>query len=325
VYALNNYRIWKASDEVYLSQTRLATRCFGDWNEDLCRFVTYKTGFLLECLVLSFGLRSSSSVGAAMLQAARCLPPVWAASLSGVIQGTKSTPSASTLSRARLYVDVGFMLCMQQEHALLLAESPILFGLVDSSPQGGRNWELLEMYGIRGPDVFEAADQARLLMNHLIQGADDCEEHERLRAKVASFVFHHVFPPTALGTRRSSLAMKLHACSHSLRLENMDWQRTEIMSQHFVSLTSDMGTEMNFNSVEGVDVGAAFPYWCKMGLAGDNDVDAAGDVDGKLDSRCKVSFATSLYIPGFPMALSFNAQLCPHSTCAQHGQMSNIV
>jgi hypothetical protein len=241
-----------------------------------------------------------------MLQAARCLPPVWAASLTDVIQGAKCTPSASTLSRARLYVDVGFMLCMQREHAELLADRPVLFGLVDSSPQGGRNWELLEMYGIRGSSLAEAAQTARTLMNHFIQGRDDCDEHERLRANVAGFVFHHVFPPTALGTRRSSLAMKMHACAHSLRLENLDWQHTELMSEHFVSLTSDMGTEMSFNTVEGVDIGSAFPYWCKMGLVGDDGGFAADEVGGKADGACKVSFANSLYIPGLPMSLTYN-------------------
>ena len=134
-------------------------------------------------------------------------------------------PSGATISRARLYVDVGFMLLRQDYHDIIMASDPVLYGLVDSSPQGGRNWQLFEMHFIDGQHLKTCADAARALLSHTVNGAEDCAEHERLRSLVAGFIEHHIFPPTALGTRRSSLAMKLHACVHSLRLGNLDWGR----------------------------------------------------------------------------------------------------
>ena len=196
--------------------------------------MAYKTGFLLECLVLSFGLRSASTLPVTVKHAIRVLPPVWVASLTKLMQGDRTLPSAATLSRARLYVDVGYMVYLQQVHAGMLdaTEPPVLFGLVDSSPQGGRNWELFEMYGVLGSNLNRCAELAREMKGHIVHGADDCEEHERARAGVTEMIFHHVFPPTALGTRRTTLAMKLHAVAHALRLESTCWQKAEQLSEH---------------------------------------------------------------------------------------------
>jgi hypothetical protein len=72
------------------------------------------------------------------------------------------------------------------------------------------------------------------------------------------------------------------------------------MSEHFVVLTSDMGTEMGFNTVDGVAVGASFPHWCKLNMGEDNDM--VGDEGNKADDECKVSFGGSFYIPGSTLA-----------------------
>ena len=47
----------------------------------------------------------------------------------------------------RLYVDVAYMLLKRKQFETLLESRPVFFGLIDFSPQGGRNWEIFELYG----------------------------------------------------------------------------------------------------------------------------------------------------------------------------------
>ena len=120
--------IEKATDESQLLESRLSTRQFGDWNDELCKFTTYKSGFLLERLVLTFGLRSASTFADTVKQAIRLLPPAWSSTLTSLMQADHSMPSAATLSRARLYIDVGFMIFLQDHFAKVLgAEQPPMF------------------------------------------------------------------------------------------------------------------------------------------------------------------------------------------------------
>ena len=296
----------RSTDDNALLESRLATRQFGEWDEELGHFVAYKIGFLVECLVLSFNLRSSSGLGATMQQAVRLLPPAWSASLSALVRCDGSSrsrlPSASTLSRARLYMDVGFMLFLQQRHADLLAAEnpPVFYGLCDSSPQGGRNWEIFEMFYINGEDLDTCADAAKRMLNFSVdEDTDpaDLEDFDFWRARVSQLISHHVFAPTALGARRASLAQKLHACVHAMRLENVGWHQTARFSDRFIALTTDMGSEMDLNRVDHIDVATFFPYWLKMGIRPESD-DAA-DGDGHADeSGVKVTLSGSLYIPG---------------------------
>ena len=151
------------------------------------------------------------------------------------------------------------------------------------------------MDGIMGCDLDEIASLAKRMMSHAVHDENDCIAHDELRAAVQARLFRHVFPPTALGTRRSSLSMKLHACAHAMRLENANWRAVQRMSECFCTLTCDMGTEMDLNRVEGIDVASAFDYWARLNFGGDNDGEAenAGD-----DVGSRIGFSGSLYIPG---------------------------
>jgi hypothetical protein len=138
----------RSSNESELINSRLQIGEFGNWNHRLQKFASYKAGFLLECLVLTFALRSASDLKSTLVHAVQVLPPVWRSSLLSLMRDDASLPSAATLTRARLLVDVAFMLMQQRIFRDLLQTRPVLYGLVDSSPQGGRNWELFEIYGM---------------------------------------------------------------------------------------------------------------------------------------------------------------------------------
>ena len=53
-------------------------------------------------------------------------------------------PSPATLSRARFYADVSFMMAYRDRHAAMVSGGAVFFGLLDSSPQGGRNYLMSE-------------------------------------------------------------------------------------------------------------------------------------------------------------------------------------
>lgn len=63
-------------------------------------------------------------------------------------------PSPSTISRSRLFLDVAFMRHMQDVHEEMVARGGVIYGLMDSSPQGRDylmhrymylSWDKLEM------------------------------------------------------------------------------------------------------------------------------------------------------------------------------------
>ena len=120
--------------EVLNSRLSLNLR-LGYWREDLGHFTQYKASFLVECLIFSFALRDAGTLGPSLRQAMRMMPNVWRATLSRLLSKSLPMPSAACMSRARLYVDVGYMLCRQAIHADLISTGPVCFGLVDSSPQ----------------------------------------------------------------------------------------------------------------------------------------------------------------------------------------------
>eukprot|EP00959_Pyramimonas_sp_CCMP1952_P031485 660324-Pyramimonas_sp.AAC.1 len=84
-----------------------------------------------------------------------------------VLSGTM-WPSPATISRARLYLDVAWMLHMSGVHLGIVKHNGVLFPMFDSSPQGGRNWCLMEYTHIsddRPGHVFRIAHRTGALGN----------------------------------------------------------------------------------------------------------------------------------------------------------------
>ena len=62
-------------------------------------------------------------------------------------------PSAATLSRAQLIIDTAYMLCMREVLASLVADTSSCVQLkMDSSPQGGNDYLVIEFTHIYGKD-----------------------------------------------------------------------------------------------------------------------------------------------------------------------------
>ena len=206
---------------------------------------TFAPLFLIHALIFSFHLRSTkktanmkkwghetNALNVVMARALRCFPPE-VASLAQLVVQKMVLPSAATMTRARFYLDVAWMLQMSQFHSRLISEGACLYGMLDSSPQGGRNWLMTEYSGIHGGSLIEAAGSAHSMALLALAGAEEEDEargiswnmrkHARL---VRDSCFAHILPPAGLGARHASAAHKAHAWLHHHRLESKDWSST---------------------------------------------------------------------------------------------------
>jgi hypothetical protein len=197
----------------------LAFRRRGHWSAQLGKYFSYRSGFLLECLILSFNLRSASKLHASVHQALRLLPPAWQKSISTILSSSQSTmASAATISRSRLTIDIAYMIYMRRQFESLITNdrAPVCFAMFDSSPQGGRNWLLGELQWIPGAQLGQAADAAREMMLNVVHSGDDAQRHDILLSQVVASiqqvttVIIHCHP-SAFTLRHAVMVNTLHA------------------------------------------------------------------------------------------------------------------
>jgi hypothetical protein len=159
-----------------------------------------------------------------------------------------SVPGATLLKQMYFCVDLALMLLHRRQEAA--AGNQFRYFVVDSSPQGGRNWLLSKCSSISAADIPVAA--ATVL--HLVDGV----HREATRAVTSTpcldalaeqlnlltgFIQQHTNVPSAIGLSHANTAHKAAAFLHSLLLE--------VMPNHFqnilintISFTADLGVEI---------------------------------------------------------------------------------
>ena len=246
-------------------------------------------------------LRDSGDLARQMRFAVRLLLADQADDLTAAIdQGLARAPSASSLSRWRLAVDVGFMMLMRslvsqnRKHAVRCL-------LADSSPQRGFNWLLTEWHTL-SPANFSSWVQHFWLLTQNRQKAQrlsaavDCSvlghdqddlqnqlnvlEVERKQIETllecsASFASQppvdiHLSLPTAQGSKCAGLVHKVHALLHTLYLEVGTWPQVADFLASVRAVTTDFGTEAGLTDTCNVDLTALFP-WAATASAPDFD------------------------------------------------------
>ena len=262
--------VFRATGKEHISSSRVqrsAKGFFGVWNNHLGCYVTYKPAFLLQCVVLSFDLRSAKRLPDVVTSALGCLPEFWKHTVLTLLSDGRM-PSSATMTKARLTVDVGYMLWMRQRHKQMLQQLFVTFFMkVDSTPLGGNNWEVVEYEFVEGGHLLTAGDLASSLaiQGHQCRDAnlslEDAEELTTRASQLAELVSHHVLPLGALGTRRSNLEHVVHSIFFRLRLECQDWDDVEKLVRSTFSLTADQGTEGKVGDVDCIDLQKYFPWW----------------------------------------------------------------
>ena len=299
------------SPDAFLEQRFKKAKGFlGTAVEPLQSHASYKPAFLLECIILSFGLRSSADIAKVSSASLKLYPQIWHKT---IVQGLEElpTPSASTLSRARLTVDVGFMLYMRLQHGKLLEaceQGAALYFKLDSTPLAGKNWEVVEYEVVAAESRSRAAMLARMLARRgdtlQQQGMDmpsaDVAEQAALALELRLLVAHHVLPLASLGPRQSSVEHIAHSVVYRLHHECCDWRQVAGILSNIFSLTVDQGTESKICDILELPVNDYFPWWSQLfadrGCAGDDD---DGDVVAQQAPATlqSLSFTSALRIP----------------------------
>ena len=95
-------------------------------------------------------------------RALHCFAPELRSAIDNMVANI-ALPSAATISRHKFIFDIVWMKTMADFHRCIVDDDALLFGMMDSSPQGGRNWLMSEYSGLRGRDLLDAARAAQAM------------------------------------------------------------------------------------------------------------------------------------------------------------------
>ena len=148
-------------------------------------------------------------------------------------------------------VDTAHTLCLQDMlfSRLQLDAGPIVCGMLDSSPQHGRAYELAALTVVLASDmegVFNGSND--LLELSLLPEAAQCQD-ENIKQNMALIgatkkLLHVIIPsPAVIGRGRATVGDKLHAFVHMLRTLAPRLRMLEQLIKSIVGLCTDLGTE----------------------------------------------------------------------------------
>ena len=230
----------------------------------------YNALFLVKCLILCFHLRDASTLRRVLERAVDIIVPTGFAEavLQPLKGGELKVPSASKISRARLTVDVGFMLSRQEANKSTMRNS-VQYVMADSSVQGHHDFELIRSTRLdlsMASDMFLAALElvkvwANQVEGHVANQGYDLSSHERrLYDVICPGLSTHLFPSVVIGCGHASLYHKFHSLMHAFWLETGDAVSLADFAKSVFSFTTDQGTEASFSKVPVVKVSTLFPW-----------------------------------------------------------------
>ena len=124
----------------------------------------FRVGHLVEVMLCSMFLKSDHSLGQALMTAACLLLPKalaesWMEKLAQ--DPDLYLPSPAVLSQRRAALDMGFALFQQVQIRNALESGAFLYAMTDSSPQGGRDYEITVLDMILGSDARDIMFKVR--------------------------------------------------------------------------------------------------------------------------------------------------------------------
>ena len=282
----------------------------GYWNVHVASHGRYCPAYLWHCLKFFFqsGFSCTSAgengdnhqaqaLKVLMEHAMNLLPPGYREVLIEVVKESEY-PSRSTLIRARLCLDVSFMRYMADIHEADVGKGSIALGLLDSSPQGGRNWLIMEYFMLDGARLCEVLD-AVLALKRFPREPPFLEHQLSLMDRCVDIIFaalrHHIGVPVVLHSRHTNLPNKGYAVMHSFRLESNSWRLVQGLVSLFFAWSSDRGQEKGLRTVRIASPYSYFQWWTNTLAPGDGD-EAIGDVP--QDDDCEINFNGSFIAPG---------------------------
>ena len=290
-------RLWGASGR---EERRRLKKIAGSKVPEFFLSGRYASWFAIHSVMFASFLKNSDRLSGALKQAlSMAFAPNIASDLLEAL-GSVALPSAATLSRWRLQFEAASSLLMREDVSqALLSEGLTLHVLIDSSPQGGRDWLLTEVHMLGHklplPDTLKnlwrtCAVKAEVDALQLLDG--DVESHldelDDLEDALQSAIQVLVLTPSGLGHQRSNVHHKFHAFIHSL------WvcvgKSLPRVIRALASFTTDFGTEAGL-----VNMCAPGHLLCRELLV---QAIADDEHDGNEDDLCDIDLRHAFQIPG---------------------------
>lgn len=175
------------------------------------------------------------------------------------------------LSQGRLLADIACMTYWRRRNRADMTQGCVRYMMVDSSPQYKRDYEIVLIKSIRIGDLESLLEKSLMLETLWTDGVcgdvvterfSDAALRESESAAIASMrlcIYWHTPPLTHIGMGASTLAHKVHAALHSMRLELFTGAELQkYVREIFCSLT-DFGTEYGMYKLK--PIANPFPYW----------------------------------------------------------------
>ena len=271
---------------------------------------TYNVFYLLHCFLLCNLLRSDKSLEEAVRHACMIVLPrhVKDVVVKMLEDKRRPMPSASTVSRLRLKVDVAWMLMVRKELAEKMEAGIVVHCMADSSPQGGHDYELMHVTMVHRPvlpqlhvDILALERRAQLSNQDRLETlGDEIELMDRIRACFQAFT-----PPAVMlgmGRHRSSLNLKFHAAMHALYLMAGPSAQLARFVQSICTWVSDLGTEAGFAHIHKTLFKTLMPYIAEseaqMLPNWDEEVDLSLDHPDGAHAPVSIGCENSVAVPG---------------------------
>ena len=218
----------------------------------------YRAAFVIEVLMQCDLLVSDASLQDSVKQALKLILPRSLLPMFLQMVEQHGFPGRSQISRWRLLLDAAFMLQVRAERRLHWQQGQrfVRWMMVDSSPQGGRDYELIVMSRALVADLPHALSLLEIMHNMCLD-RENCDpeefqaEQERLQCEIRHMLALERPPPVVLGSGRTSLPDKFAATAHALYLETGSITDLALLAEEVASCTSDLGTEFNIVRVAG--------------------------------------------------------------------------
>ena len=279
----------------------------------------YTAWFAIHAVMFASHLKNSDTVDSALRAALHmAFQKDVAADLLHMLEQS-ATPSAATMSRWRLIFEAATCLrlrelfegyfqispCPQPEpQQEELEQCNITFhALLDSSPQGGRDWLLSELQVLGHRTSLEqmlqhcwklcAVSEQAQGFSDLADCPDLLQEIRKLSEALNLSLEVVVLPPAGLGHQRSNLQHKLHAFLHSIWLGSGTSMRKVVSS--ISSFTTDFGTESGISGMSAPSE-VVCPQLCDA--SDQTAFQSFDDLGSAVDPWPELSFQQSLQVPG---------------------------
>ena len=231
--------------------------------------VAYRAAFIIQVLLQCDLLKSDGSLKDSLKQALRIVLPKSLQPMFLDLVEQHINPSASSISRWRLLLDASLMLHIRAERRKEWADGrrSVRWLMIDSSPQGGRDYELVVMARAFLPDMPQLVSLVDIMNNLSRDGASEDQDHEEwlqqqanVQRQIAELITIERPPPVVLGSGRTSLPDKFAATVHALFLEAGSAKDLGTLMSEMASCTSDLGTEFNIVRVQGAKPKELLPW-----------------------------------------------------------------